>query len=154
MADMAAARCKHYYCKDCWRGYCHAGAEGGPACLDLRCPDPACKAVVPRSVVVAVSDDAHRRRYEDYEMRSFVDDNKALTWCPAPGEPGGGAVVAGGGWDVVVVVVVKMCGEDVWRRCVVYGGGCLRGARWRGCLAGKKGQMHGWEERPQGPPGV
>ena len=94
VADMCAARCKHYYCKDCWRGYCHTATEGGPACLDLRCPDPACKAVVPRSVVFTVSDDAHRARYEEFELRSFVDDNKGLTWCPAPGA-----------WPVVVVAL-------------------------------------------------
>ena len=40
VADMAAARCKHYYCKDCWRGYVHNAVQSGPSCLDLRCPDP------------------------------------------------------------------------------------------------------------------
>ena len=40
MADMHSARCKHYYCKDCWRGYVQTAIELGPSCLDLRCPDP------------------------------------------------------------------------------------------------------------------
>jgi hypothetical protein len=46
VTDMCAARCKHYYCKDCWRGYIHNAIDSGPTCLDLRCPDPECKAVV------------------------------------------------------------------------------------------------------------
>lgn len=46
VADLCAASCKHYYCKNCWQGYVHNAIDSGPTCLDLRCPDPECKAVV------------------------------------------------------------------------------------------------------------
>ncbi|KAI3433888.1 hypothetical protein D9Q98_003690 [Chlorella vulgaris] len=82
--DMACARCKHYYCKDCWRGYIHTSIESGPFCLDLRCPDPECKAAVPRRVITAVVDAAHQERYDDFAINSFVDDQRQIVWCPAP----------------------------------------------------------------------
>ncbi|KAI7836399.1 hypothetical protein COHA_009731 [Chlorella ohadii] len=82
--DMHCARCKHYYCKDCWRGYIQTAIDSGPSCLDLRCPDPECKAAVPRSVVFSVADAPHRQRYEEFAVRSFVDDQRQIAWCPAP----------------------------------------------------------------------
>ncbi|PSC75961.1 putative E3 ubiquitin-ligase ARI8 [Micractinium conductrix] len=84
VADMAAARCKHYYCKDCWRGYVHNAVQSGPSCLDLRCPDPECKAAVPRSVIMATADEQHKQRYEEFAVNSFVDDQRQIAWCPAP----------------------------------------------------------------------
>lgn len=32
-----------------------------------------------------VVSEADVRRYETYGMRSFVEDNRQLTWCPSPG---------------------------------------------------------------------
>lgn len=83
--EMACARCKHYFCKPCWQGYVHASIENGPSCLDLRCPDPPCKAVVPTSLILSVADSDHRKHYEEFSLRSFVDDNKKIAWCTAPG---------------------------------------------------------------------
>ncbi|GAB4818029.1 hypothetical protein N2152v2_005075 [Parachlorella kessleri] len=83
--DMCAARCKHYYCKDCWHGYIQAAIESGPTCLDLRCPDPECKAVVPQSIVLKIAEPALRDKYQTFQLRSFVEDNKRLIWCPLPG---------------------------------------------------------------------
>jgi hypothetical protein len=42
-------------------------------------------AQVPQSVVKEVVSEADVRRYETYGMRSFVEDNRQLTWCPSPG---------------------------------------------------------------------
>ncbi len=82
---MAAALCAHYYCKNCWRGYIHTAINGGPTCLDLRCIHPGCGAMVPRPIIDEVCDLAHRRRFETFAMRSYVEDSKRLCWCPAPG---------------------------------------------------------------------
>ena len=40
--DMCAAACKHYFCKDCWKGYISNGIREGPSVLGLRCPIPDC----------------------------------------------------------------------------------------------------------------
>ncbi|EFN58957.1 hypothetical protein CHLNCDRAFT_137543 [Chlorella variabilis] len=69
---------------DCWRGYIHTSISSGPSCLDLRCPDPECKAAVPRRVINAVVDQSHRARYEEFAVNSFVDDQRQIVWCPAP----------------------------------------------------------------------
>ena len=46
LGDMRSAPCKHFFCKECWRGYVSNAVASGPACLDLRCPVPDCKACV------------------------------------------------------------------------------------------------------------
>jgi len=84
VTDMCAARCRHYYCKNCWQGYIHAAVDNGPACLDLRCIDPDCKAVVSRSIIDEVVDEQHSEKYKRYSVRSYVEDNRKLAWCPAP----------------------------------------------------------------------
>jgi hypothetical protein len=44
--NMRAARCKHYFCLDCWRGYVSTAINSGPSVLNLRCPLPDCKSAV------------------------------------------------------------------------------------------------------------
>ncbi|BDA49808.1 probable E3 ubiquitin-protein ligase ARI7 [Coccomyxa sp. Obi] len=85
LKNMRAARCKHYFCKPCWRGYISTAISSGPSVLSLRCPLPDCTAAVPQSVVKEVVSEADAKRYDTYAMRSFVEDNRQLTWCPAPG---------------------------------------------------------------------
>lgn len=49
-------------------------------------PRPECKAAVPRTLITGVADGPHRQRYEEFGVRSFVDDQRCFAWCPAPGE--------------------------------------------------------------------
>lgn len=46
VAAMCAARCRHFFCKDCWAGYVSTAISSGPSVLSLRCPLPNCTAVV------------------------------------------------------------------------------------------------------------
>lgn len=39
---------------------------------------------VPRTVVRRVSSDQEQQKLDQYELRSYVEDSKRLTWCPAP----------------------------------------------------------------------
>lgn len=41
---------------------------------------------MPRRVITAVVDAAHQERYDDFAINSFVDDQRQIVWCPAPGE--------------------------------------------------------------------
>eukprot|EP00884_Botryococcus_braunii_P023086 jgi/Botrbrau1/9461/Bobra.0252s0082.1 len=82
--NMCCSNCRHYFCKDCWAGYVSEAINNGPSVLNLRCPQPECSAAVPRSVVMEVLPQSGREKFEQYELRSYVDDNKKLTWCPAP----------------------------------------------------------------------
>lgn len=40
---------------------------------------------VPQQVFTHVADAAHAEKHRRYAVRSFVEDNRRLTWCPAPG---------------------------------------------------------------------
>lgn len=40
---------------------------------------------VPRTVLQRVSSDQEQEKLSSFELRSYVEDNKRLTWCPAPG---------------------------------------------------------------------
>jgi ariadne-1 len=84
---MAAARCGHYFCGACWAGYASAAVDAGPAALDLRCPAVGCAAVAPTSLVERSlgADPARLRRYREFALNSYVDDNARAAWCPAPG---------------------------------------------------------------------
>lgn len=43
-----------------------------------------CTSQVPRTVVRRVSSDQEQQKLDQYELRSYVEDSKRLTWCPAP----------------------------------------------------------------------
>lgn len=79
--DMCSAACHHMFCKDCWRGYLSNAISSGPACLDLRCPLPDCKACVPTSVIQALMTPEEQGKYSQFKTRSFVEDNRNLSWC-------------------------------------------------------------------------
>ena len=43
-----------------------------------------CMLQVPRTVVRRVSSEQEKQKLDQYELRSYVEDSKRLTWCPAP----------------------------------------------------------------------
>ncbi|MCD7462107.1 hypothetical protein HAX54_047808 [Datura stramonium] len=79
------ADCKHPYCKECWECYISASIESGVRCLVLRCPEPCCKIMVGQSKTIALASEKDRLKYYDYLYRSYVEENKKIKWCPAPG---------------------------------------------------------------------
>ncbi|EFJ49570.1 hypothetical protein VOLCADRAFT_59371 [Volvox carteri f. nagariensis] len=101
--EMRSAACKHYFCKECWRGYISNALSSGPACLDLRCPSTECKgkACVPSCLIMELASPDDKAKYASYMIRSYVEDNNAMSWCTgkncenaieclvdrAPGEP-------------------------------------------------------------------
>jgi ariadne-1 len=113
-ASTLAARCGHAFCTDCWAGYVAAAVEAGPAALGLRCPLPDCLAAVPVAVIDAVAPPPARAKYAQFELRSFVDDNRRAAWCPAPGcehavEAAGAAGAGGAALDVGCACGAAFC---------------------------------------------
>lgn len=80
----AAASCGHRFCQDCWRGYISASINKGPGCLTLRCPDPSCAAAVRTDMVELLVSEEDMNKYSRYLLRSYVEDNKKIKWCPGP----------------------------------------------------------------------
>eukprot|EP00253_Pinus_taeda_P013927 PITA_13927 len=89
MRDMKALKyCDHLYCQNCWRAYIHTSINyDGLACLNLRCPfrDPPCRAIVSEDMVFSLGlSDEDNRKYRTYAVRSYVEQNIMVKWCPAP----------------------------------------------------------------------
>eukprot|EP00253_Pinus_taeda_P009059 PITA_09059 len=89
MRDMKALKyCDHLYCQNCWQAYIHTSINyDGLACLNLRCPfrDPPCRAIVSEDMVFSLGlSDEDNRKYRTYAVRSYVEQNIMVKWCPAP----------------------------------------------------------------------
>lgn len=44
---------------------------------------------VPQSIITEVASEADRKKHSTFALRSFVEENRQLTWCPSPGEHSG-----------------------------------------------------------------
>jgi ariadne-1 len=78
--------CGHLFCEECWRGYIHTSINNdGLGCLNLRCPNLRCRAVVSEDMVfsLGLSEDDNSK-YRKYLVRSYVEQNSDVKWCPAP----------------------------------------------------------------------
>ncbi|XP_026429271.1 probable E3 ubiquitin-protein ligase ARI8 [Papaver somniferum] len=85
MYDVAAgAGCGHHFCESCWQGYIGTSVGDGPGCLKLRCPDPSCNAAVGQDMINTFACEENKQKYANYLLRSYIEDNKEFTWCPAP----------------------------------------------------------------------
>ncbi|KAL5716110.1 RBR-type E3 ubiquitin transferase [Ranunculus cassubicifolius] len=83
---MHAAACGHPFCTSCWRGYISTSIKDGPGCLTLTCPDPSCNAAVGQdSIHFLFPSNIQMEKYSRYLLRSYVESNKNIKWCPAPG---------------------------------------------------------------------
>ncbi|KAL6748380.1 hypothetical protein V8C86DRAFT_2879354 [Haematococcus lacustris] len=85
LSEMRSAACRHHYCSTCWRGYVKNAIANGPASLDLRCPTPKCKACVPADLILSVAEPADAERWSTFALRSFVEDNRNMSWCVGQG---------------------------------------------------------------------
>jgi len=84
----SALECGHPFCNSCYTDFLgHKIADEGHECIFARCPEPKCQlAVTPALVHSLVIDEEKLRRYANATSlaRSYVDDQPALKWCPAP----------------------------------------------------------------------
>ncbi|GAX74338.1 hypothetical protein CEUSTIGMA_g1787.t1 [Chlamydomonas eustigma] len=85
ISSMRASACGHSFCPPCWRGYISTAVSSGPAALDLRCPVPKCGSCVPTALVREILEPEDLGKYETFALRSFVEDNKRMSWCPGKG---------------------------------------------------------------------
>ncbi|CAK4608983.1 hypothetical protein LEN26_018120 [Aphanomyces euteiches] len=83
--NVAVMGCGHGYCVDCWVGYLRAKLDDGPSALLATCIAVDCNESVPDELFRAVLDEQSLKGYAKWHLRSFVDQNAAIKWCPAPG---------------------------------------------------------------------
>jgi ariadne-1 len=83
--DTYALACGHRYCNGCWKTYLDLKIASGPECTSASCPAPKCKAKVHEDTYKALVEKDMFERYANFIIKSFVDDNPLVKWCPAPG---------------------------------------------------------------------
>ena len=76
--------CGHSFCNECWTGHFAAALDGGSKqirCMAFRCPAICDEDAVRR--LLGRRDPAAAERFHDLLLRSYVDDNSAVKWCPS-----------------------------------------------------------------------
>lgn len=84
-ANTYALSCGHRYCKDCWKGYLEVMIKEGPRAIYTKCPSPKCKCIVHEDAFKKFVNPDMFQKYTTFMLRSFVEDNLNVKWCPAPG---------------------------------------------------------------------
>eukprot|EP00457_Paulinella_chromatophora_P005897 gb/GEZN01005915.1/.p1 GENE.gb/GEZN01005915.1/~~gb/GEZN01005915.1/.p1 ORF type:complete len:541 (-),score=72.29 gb/GEZN01005915.1/:29-1651(-) len=84
--DSFALGCSHWYCKDCWAGFLVDKVESGKSCIESTCPGYKCPLRITDQVFELFLKDNEKVlvKYQEYVVRSFVEDNRIMKWCPAP----------------------------------------------------------------------
>lgn len=106
--------CGHMYCLYCWKPYLSLKIREGPICVTTTCPAHGCKEVVSDVIFKNIVCPEDYRKYAHYVLRSFVDINKGVKWCPSPGC--NKAIISAGGLSSVTCtcgcVFCLRCGEE------------------------------------------
>lgn len=82
--EMLAMPCGHEFCIDCWSGQIRAKLDGGPISILATCPWERCTEIVTEEEVAKAAPDL-LPKFEEYQLRNFVELNGTSRWCPGPG---------------------------------------------------------------------
>ncbi|KAG2382024.1 hypothetical protein C9374_005816 [Naegleria lovaniensis] len=83
-SNMLAMACKHYFCQDCWRQHLITAINNGNACLTASCLERGCTNLIIEALVKELVPPDSYKIYSKYLVRSFVEDNPRIKWCPTP----------------------------------------------------------------------
>mmetsp|Transcript_50405 Transcript_50405/g.113323 ORF Transcript_50405/g.113323 Transcript_50405/m.113323 type:complete len:546 (-) Transcript_50405:161-1798(-) len=81
---LMALDCNHGFCRDCWTGYLQSQVDDGKAAVQARCPQHKCGRIVPSDYFFRHCDEARQKKYKEWYLRSYVDDNPSVKWCTNP----------------------------------------------------------------------
>ncbi|KAJ9186644.1 hypothetical protein P3X46_002191 [Hevea brasiliensis] len=83
---ICSAACGHPYCRECWASYITTSINNDSLrCLSLRCPEPSCKASVGQDMIDSLVSEEDRKKYSEFLVKSYIEDNWSTKWCPGPG---------------------------------------------------------------------
>jgi ariadne-1 len=106
--------CGHLFCLDCWKPYLSLKIGEGPLCVATTCPAHGCNEAVTDAIFKKLTSASDFTRYSRYVLRSYVDINKCVKWCPSPGC--NKAISSAGGLSAVTCtcgcVFCLRCGEE------------------------------------------
>ncbi|XP_036422491.1 ankyrin repeat and IBR domain-containing protein 1 isoform X1 [Colossoma macropomum] len=73
--------CGHEFCRACWEGFLNVKIQEGEA-HNIFCPAYECFQLVPVEVIESVVSREMDKRYLQFDIKAFVDNNPAIRWCP------------------------------------------------------------------------
>ncbi|XP_058503437.1 ankyrin repeat and IBR domain-containing protein 1-like [Solea solea] len=76
--------CGHEFCRVCWEGFLNLKIQEGEA-HNIFCPAFDCYQLVPVEVIESVVSREMDRRYLQFDIKAFVENNSAIRWCPMAG---------------------------------------------------------------------
>uniref|UniRef100_A0A668AEN9 Ankyrin repeat and IBR domain-containing protein 1 n=1 Tax=Myripristis murdjan TaxID=586833 RepID=A0A668AEN9_9TELE len=76
--------CGHEFCRACWEGFLNLKIQEGEA-HNIFCPAFDCFQLVPVEVIESVVSREMDRRYLQFDIKAFVENNPAIRWCPQAG---------------------------------------------------------------------
>uniref|UniRef100_A0A6B2KZZ2 RBR-type E3 ubiquitin transferase n=1 Tax=Arcella intermedia TaxID=1963864 RepID=A0A6B2KZZ2_9EUKA len=76
--------CGHKFCNQCWGGFFESKISEGIT-VEIRCMHQGCTSIVPGSIVEKLISDEMKLKYSLFLTKEFVNHNKYIRWCPAPG---------------------------------------------------------------------
>ncbi|KAI1902026.1 hypothetical protein AGOR_G00040470 [Albula goreensis] len=76
--------CGHEFCRACWEGFLNLKIQEGEA-HNIFCPAYDCFQLVPVEVIESVVSREMDKRYLQFDIKAFVENNPAIRWCPTAG---------------------------------------------------------------------
>ncbi|XP_010736203.1 ankyrin repeat and IBR domain-containing protein 1 isoform X2 [Larimichthys crocea] len=76
--------CGHEFCRGCWEGFLNLKIQEGEA-HNIFCPAFDCYQLVPVEVIESVVSREMDKRYLQFDIKAFVENNPAIRWCPQAG---------------------------------------------------------------------
>ncbi|KAG7458279.1 hypothetical protein MATL_G00236470 [Megalops atlanticus] len=82
--DPVDMSCGHEFCRGCWEGFLNMKIQEGEA-HNIFCPAYDCFQLVPVEVIESVVSREMDKRYLQFDIKAFVENNPAIRWCPTAG---------------------------------------------------------------------
>ncbi|NXQ53998.1 AKIB1 protein, partial [Anthoscopus minutus] len=76
--------CGHDFCRACWEAFLNLKIQEGEA-HNIFCPAYDCFQLVPVDIIESVVSKEMDKRYLQFDIKAFVENNPAIKWCPIPG---------------------------------------------------------------------
>jgi len=81
--ELFSMDCGHEFCKKCWNAYIAEAVSQGPKCVFTQCPYPKCTEIVTKQEVSKLASGV-LDKFEEYQLRSYIQSNWKMRWCPGP----------------------------------------------------------------------
>lgn len=76
--------CGHDFCRGCWESFLNLKIQEGEA-HNIFCPAYDCFQLVPVDIIESIVSKEMDKRYLQFDIKAFVENNPAIKWCPTPG---------------------------------------------------------------------